>query len=84
MPTYEYVCVCGLKFEHFLQMTEEHKKVCLSCGKVVKPKIGTGAAIIFKGSGFYANDYKKQMTKGDREEVRREKQEAKVVKDESD
>ncbi len=32
---------------------------CPKCGKKVKRLIGAGAGIIFKGSGFYATDYRK-------------------------
>ncbi len=59
MPTYEYVCEeCGYEFQKFQKMSEEHLKCCPECGKEkLKRKIGTGAGIIFKGSGFYCTDY---------------------------
>ncbi len=39
-------------------MTEAHLKKCPKCRKdTLKRKIGTGAGIIFKGAGFYCNDY---------------------------
>lgn len=59
MPTYEYVCSeCGHAFQKFQKMTEEHLKTCPKCAKnSLKRKIGTGAGIIFKGSGFYCTDY---------------------------
>ena len=45
-------------FEKFQSMTEEHLKKCPKCKKdALKRKIGTGAGIIFKGAGFYCNDY---------------------------
>lgn len=40
-------------------MTEKPDKKCLKCGKPAKRLIGGGAGIIFKGSGFYATDYRK-------------------------
>lgn len=61
MPTYEYECLsCGYHFETFQSMTAEPLKKCPQCGKKVKRLIGSGGGIIFKGSGFYATDYKKK------------------------
>ena len=59
MPTYEYECQrCGHHFELFQSMSDEPRKRCPLCrGKIVRC-IGTGAGIIFKGSGFYATDYR--------------------------
>ncbi len=61
MPTYDYVCqYCGHKFEMFQNMSEHHLSKCPGCGKLkLKRLIGSGAAVIFKGTGFYCNDYKK-------------------------
>ena len=59
MPTYEYECQkCGHGFEKFQSMTEERVKTCPECRGKVKRLIGTGAGIIFKGSGFYETDYR--------------------------
>ena len=60
MPTYDYVCdACQHKFELFQSITEAHKKKCPECGKnKLRRLIGAGAAIMFKGSGFYITDYK--------------------------
>jgi putative FmdB family regulatory protein len=60
MPTYEYQCeACGHEFEKFQSMSSEPVKVCPKCGKrKVKRLIGTGAGLIFKGSGFYITDYR--------------------------
>jgi putative FmdB family regulatory protein len=61
MPTYEYVCLkCGKEFELFQPMKDEDLKVC-TCGKKgrVRRKISGGGGLIFKGSGFYATDYRK-------------------------
>jgi putative FmdB family regulatory protein len=60
MPTYDYECPhCGHAFELFQKMTDEPLKKCPKCKKEVKRLIGTGSGIIFKGSGFYATDYRK-------------------------
>lgn len=64
MPTYEYECVkCGYTFERFQNITEFPYKECPKCKGPVKRLIGTGAGIIFKGSGFYATDYRSQSYK---------------------
>ena len=62
MPTYEYECrSCGHKFEKFQYMSEQPVKDCPACRKnTAKRLIGTGSGIIFKGSGFYATDYRKK------------------------
>lgn len=69
MPTYEYVCPpCGHEFEKFQSMTDEPVKVCPACRKrQVKRKIGMGAGLIFKGSGFYETDYKQAGRKKETE-----------------
>ncbi|MGQ0553466.1 MAG: FmdB family zinc ribbon protein [Planctomycetota bacterium] len=61
MPTYDYVCTkCGHAFEAFQSMSEALLKICPSCKRrSLKRLIGTGAGIIFKGSGFYETDYKR-------------------------
>src|SRR5262245_11063722 len=63
MPTYEYECkTCGSTFDHFQPITSEPLKRfrCEKCGKVrpVRRLLGTGGALIFKGSGFYTTDYR--------------------------
>ncbi len=60
MPTYEYACdACGHEFEEFQSMTAKRLKKCPECGKPkLQRLIGTGAAVIFKGSGFYETDYR--------------------------
>ena len=60
MPTYEYKCdACGHAFEAFHSMTAAPIRKCPACKKLkVKRLIGTGAGLIFKGSGFYITDYR--------------------------
>ena len=61
MPTYDYACVhCGHSFELFQKITDKQIEKCPKCNKKVKRLIGTGSGIIFKGSGFYATDYRKK------------------------
>jgi len=55
MPTYDYACnACEHQFELFQSITESPKKKCPKCGRMkLRRLIGPGAAIVFKGSGFY-------------------------------
>lgn len=64
MPTYEYVCDrCQVSLELFHGMTET-KKVCPECGaRKLRKMISGGTGVIFKGSGFYENDYKRKPEK---------------------
>lgn len=59
MPTYDYKCKsCGHKFEHFQKITASVLRKCPNCGlHKLKRLIGPGSGIIFKGPGFYCNDY---------------------------
>lgn len=60
MPTYEYKCSeCGLNFERFQNITDVPVTNCPECGGKVKRLLSGGAGILFKGSGFYETDYKK-------------------------
>jgi len=65
MPTYEYKCAaCGHKFEKFQSITSAPIKKCPECGKNKAQRlIGTGAGLIFKGSGFYITDYRSEKYK---------------------
>ncbi|MCK4998784.1 MAG: zinc ribbon domain-containing protein [Anaerohalosphaera sp.] len=60
MPTYDYQCEnCDHKFEKFESITAKPARKCPNCGKMkLNRLIGTGAGIIFKGSGFYQTDYR--------------------------
>ena len=59
MPTYEYECEkCGHRFEVFQSMTEPPRKRCPKCKGKVRRLVSGGAGIVFKGSGFYATDYR--------------------------
>lgn len=80
MPTYEYACAkCGQDFEATQSMMDKPLTKCSllvgrakkKCGGRVQRKIGAGAGLIFKGSGFYITDYRsegyKQAAKKDSE-----------------
>ncbi len=62
MPTYDYKCqACGHTFEKFQSITSAPIRKCPKCGKnKVKRLLGTGAGLIFKGSGFYITDYRSE------------------------
>ena len=73
MPTYDYICQgCKHAFEQFQSITARPLRKCPECGKSrLKRLIGTGAGVIFKGSGFYETDYRsdsyKKAAKADKE-----------------
>jgi putative FmdB family regulatory protein len=62
MPTYEYRCTaCKHEFEQFQSMKDKPLRTCPACKKAkLERLIGTGGAIIFKGSGFYQTDYRSE------------------------
>jgi len=60
MPTYEYRCPNGHLFEkYFPRMNDRRHMRCPTCGKRAERVISGGAGLVFKGSGFYATDYKR-------------------------
>ena len=61
MPTYDYKCDgCGHQFEEMQSFSADPLKTCPKCGKdQLRRLFGTGAAILFKGGGFYETDYKR-------------------------
>jgi putative FmdB family regulatory protein len=65
MPTYDYQCdACNHTFEEFQSMTAEPLKKCPKCKKnQLRRLFGAGAAILFKGSGFYQTDYRSEAYK---------------------
>lgn len=79
MPNYDYECdACGHEWEMFQRMVEDAIKQCPKCKKKKARRLfGTGAAIMFKGSGFYETDYRsdsyKKAAKADKEKGKSEK-----------
>ncbi len=65
MPTYDYRCkACEHEFELFQSMSDSVKRKCPECGKLkLERLIGIGAAVIFKGDGFYQTDYRSESYK---------------------
>ena len=75
MPTYDYECAaCGKTFELYQTITERPRKKCALCGRLkARRLIGSGGALIFRGSGFYKTDYRsaeyKQQAKAEKNGV---------------
>jgi putative FmdB family regulatory protein len=67
MPTYDYECdACQHRFEEFQSITSEALRKCPKCGRrKLRRLIGPGAAIVFKGSGFYCTDHRSAAYKKD-------------------
>ncbi len=65
MPTYDYECdACGHEFELFQGINDPVQRKCPDCGKLkLRRLFGTGAAVVFKGSGFYQTDYRSESYK---------------------
>ncbi|MFM7159614.1 MAG: FmdB family zinc ribbon protein [Planctomycetaceae bacterium] len=65
MPTYDYICdACNHVWEEFQSITAEPTKKCPECKKKkARRRIGSGAGILFKGTGFYQTDYRSDSYK---------------------
>lgn len=85
MPTYDYRCsACNHEFELFQSMSAKHKRKCPECAKnTLERLIGAGAALIFKGSGFYQTDYRSESYKkgAEKEKKAREPKDSKGKSD---
>ena len=84
MPTYDYLCQsCNYQFEKFESISARPAKKCPDCGKLkLKRLIGTGAGVIFKGSGFYETDYRSESYKKGQEKEKGSSKESKASKKE--
>ncbi len=83
MPTYDYECdACGHEFELFQSITEANKRKCPECKKLkLRRLFGTGAAVVFKGSGFYETDYRSESYKKGAESAKKSSEKAKKSND---
>lgn len=65
MPTYDYICgKCQHTWEEFQSISAKPTRKCPACKKQsAQRRIGPGAGIIFKGSGFYQTDYRSDSYK---------------------
>jgi putative FmdB family regulatory protein len=79
MPTYDYECdACGHEFELFQGINDPLKKKCPECKKSkLRRLFGTGAAIVFKGEGFYQTDYRSESYKKGAEADRKSQESSK-------
>ena len=61
MPTYEFECPVGHRFEKFYRKIADAaaELECPECGAPATRRITGGAGLHFKGSGFYITDYGK-------------------------
>jgi putative FmdB family regulatory protein len=63
MPTYEYLCSAGHRFEQVQRMSEPPVETCPTCGAPAQRQLSGGTALLFKGSGFYITDYRSDSYK---------------------
>ncbi len=64
MPTYEYECrSCRHRFDRLQSITAKSAAACPQCKGTAKRLISGGAGVLFKGSGFYATDYRSSKYK---------------------
>ncbi len=82
MPTYDYRCkACGHLFQTMHGMTAPVLRKCPKCGKLkLERLISGGAGVIFKGSGFYETDYKRNRRGADSSNDSKEALESKAEK----
>ncbi|MEO0238130.1 MAG: FmdB family zinc ribbon protein [candidate division WOR-3 bacterium] len=74
MPNYDYKCKkCGLVFNVFHKMSDKPSVKCPECDSVSEKILSYNSNIIFKGSGFYVNDYKKNGSSGSGQKEDKEK-----------
>jgi putative FmdB family regulatory protein len=65
MPIYEYECKeCGQRFEKMQPVTAEPLTECINCGKGPVRRVFHPVGVIFKGSGWYINDSRKNTSTG--------------------
>jgi putative FmdB family regulatory protein len=62
MPTYAFRCPQGHQFDHFFRKMSDATQTlpCPTCGQEAIRQMSGGAGLVFKGSGFYATDYKRK------------------------
>lgn len=85
MPTYDYICSdCNAEWELFQSIKAKPVRKCPECGKLkAKRQIGTGAGVIFKGSGFYQTDYRSASYKKGSDAAKKAEKAASSSKSES-
>ena len=77
MPTYRYRCPkCGHEYDRLQKITARTGVRCPECGTPGERVITGGGGFLFKGSGFYATDYKKAGDKAAKREEQEKKPDA--------
>jgi|TARA_B110000263_G_C15253851_1_gene485473 putative FmdB family regulatory protein len=62
MPTYDYLCKkCGAFFELRLKFSDDVDQPCKECGEIAIRQFSS-VPIVFKGGGWYVNDYGKKAS----------------------
>jgi len=87
MPNYDYKCEkCDHVFEVFQSMNDPKLTDCPQpdCDGTVKRLLGTGAGIIFKGSGFYQTDYRSESYKAGEKGEKKSSESSSPKKEKSD
>jgi putative FmdB family regulatory protein len=86
MPTYDYECdACKHKFEVFQTFSEGVLEKCPKCKrKKLRRLFGAGAAVMFKGSGFYQTDYRSESYKKSAEADKKSSEPAPVAESKSE
>jgi putative FmdB family regulatory protein len=74
MPTYDYQCLeCRHRFEESQKITADPLTICPQCHKeALRRGPGGGSGLLFKGSGFYINDYGKGSSQESPQECSKE------------
>ncbi len=82
MPTYDYICKnCDNTFEFFQTMSADPITICPACKGDLRRIVSGGTGLIFKGSGFYLTDYKKNKQSESGETKQKEKSTVKEQKE---
>ncbi len=64
MPTYQYVCTdCDAPMEAVQAFTDDALTECPTCGGRLR-KVFSAVGVVFKGSGFYRTDSRKDAESG--------------------
>ena len=85
MPTYRYRCPkCGYEYDKLQKITDDSPVKCPECGARGERVITGGGGLLFKGSGFYATDYKKAGDKAAKREEQEKKPDAAASKKAND
>jgi len=76
MPTYDYQCeACGHRFSERQSFSDPPLTKCPECKKNKLERLfGSGAAVIFKGGGFYETDYRRAGQPADNGEAAKPEQ----------